>query len=597
MDYFKIFLEKISTLPNNVPKEQYHYFVFTNYVFILAFFSHLFLLITFTLLGIPSLVFFNIGSCILFILALAGNFRGYILFSTCLGTLEIVSHAIFCVYILGWNSGFQYYILGLVISFLSAPWQRNKLKITLVVITGVTYISLNYYSQLQQPIKVLEPLLLNAFNIVNLLMFIFVIALSNYASDDAVAKAEAKLDEALEQIKLSKLETEKKNLELDSALETLKVSQQETERKNLELEKKNEELANKNRELSQSYKRANQIFSALSEALPGTVLDGKYQIETRIGSGGFGAVYRAVHLTTKRIVAAKIFQPLAGNATVEGLERFQLEAILACKVHHPNAVEIIDSGISSNGIAYIIMELLNGYPLTNELRRKGRLSAKRCTEIIVPVCDVLAKAHSEGIIHRDIKPDNIFLHQEDGVEIVKVVDFGIAKLQRETQSFDQNSITATGEILGTPTYMSPERLLNKDFDGKADVYSVGIVLYQMLCGETPFKSSDIWTTIRMQVSEDPTPLREINSEVSQEVQAVVLAALKKDPDERPTAKELAQELSIASGIEIRATESGSIKLLNVFVGMTLEEAEKKEKLLEDVTRKITVPLKKDTKAN
>ena len=574
--YFNLFLEKISTLPSNVSKEQYHYFVFTNYVFILAFLAHSALLATFAILNITPLAIFNIGSCLLFILAILANFRGHILFSTCLGTFEIIAHAIFCVYILGWNSGFQYYILGLVITFPSAPLKNTKLKASLVIIVAAIYILLNYYSQVFQPIRALEPLLLNIFNIVNLLMFILVISLSNVASDEAVMKAEAKLE---------------------TALGTLKLSQEETEKKNLQLEKKNAELADKNKELSQSYKRANQIFSALSEALPGTVLDGKYQIEVKIGSGGFGTVYRAIHLTTKRVVAAKVFQPLAGNATVEGLERFQLEAILACKVHHPNAVEIIDSGVSSNGIAYIIMELLNGYGLSNELRQKRVLPARRCAEIIVPICDVLAKAHASGIVHRDIKPDNIFLHQEEGIEIVKVVDFGIAKLQRETQSFDQHSITATGEILGTPTYMSPERLLNKEFDGKADVYSLGVMLYQMLCGEPPFRSPDVWTTIRMQVSDEPRPLREINPKVSPEVQTVVLAALRKDPATRPTAKELAQELSIASGVELRATESGSIKILNMFTGMTLEERKEEEKQLEDITRKVTVPVNKDTKAN
>src|SRR5262249_36060406 len=158
------------------------------------------------------------------------------------------------------------------------------------------------------------------------------------------------------------------------------------------------------------------------------------------------------------------------------------------RVNHPNAVSVLDSGVSAEGIAYLVMELLEGRSLTEELREKGVLPPARCAEILMPVCDVLTKAHASGIVHRDIKPDNIYLNRTAVGEVVKVVDFGIAKLMDDTGGQNNESLTVTGGLLGTPTYMAPERLENKPYDGKADVYSLGIMLYRMLAGRVPFQS-------------------------------------------------------------------------------------------------------------
>lgn len=560
--YLKYLHEKLSSYSENTPREYYHYLVLTNYIFILALFAHFALLITFSLLGIIPLALVNIASCIIFLYCIAANLRANIILSNSLAAFELITHAVICVYALGWNSGFQYYILGLVVAFFDAPWKSNTLKIFLAALVTSIYIALNYYSQSHAPARNLEPLLLNIFNLVNLLIFIFVISLAIFASDKAVVKAESKLASAIEKIKLS---------------------QEETEKKNTELAKKNQELADKNKELTESYKRSSLIFSALSEALPGTVLDEKYQLEKKIGSGGFGAVYQALHVATKRPVAVKIFQPMSGHATVEGLERFQLEAILACRINHPNAVEVLDSGVSSTGIAYIVMELLKGHSLSDEIREKVKLTTNRCAEILIPICDVLAKAHANNIIHRDIKPDNIFLHNKEGFEVIKVVDFGIAKLQAKSESLDIHTITGTGELLGTPTYMSPERLLNKDFDGKADSYSLGVMLYQMLCGQVPFRGNDVWSTIRMQLNDEPQSMQKLNPKVSPEIEAVVLKAMKKDPNERITIKQLAEEFSIASGIELSSSESGSLRIASAF-DQDLTEVSSED----ETVRKITV---------
>lgn len=334
--------------------------------------------------------------------------------------------------------------------------------------------------------------------------------------------------------------------ELAKALDEVKVSQKETEKKN--------------QELLESQQRADRIFSALAEALPGTVLDGKYLLEEKIGLGGFGVVYRGTHLAMQRPIAVKVFKPAPGNDSAESLERFQQEAVSACRINHLNAVSVLDSGISAEGIAYLVMELLQGHSLTQEMRKYGKLSAKRCAEILIPVCEVLSKAHQSGIIHRDIKPDNIFLHQGKDGEVVKVVDFGIAKLTENSQSIEMKNLTVTGGIVGTPAYMSPERLTANSYDGKADVYSVGVLLYEMLSGQVPFpsKGESLVTLIVAHLTQAPPPLRKFNSTVSDKLEAVVLEALEKDPKNRPTAKELAQSISEIVEYEPRTSIISSV---------------------------------------
>ncbi|MEW6210164.1 MAG: protein kinase [Acidobacteriota bacterium] len=304
-----------------------------------------------------------------------------------------------------------------------------------------------------------------------------------------------------------------------------------------ELARQNQELMRRNEELMAARKRTELVFSALAEALPGTVLDDKYHLEHKIGSGGFGAVYHALHRGLNRPVAVKVFRPMHGNDSPEGLERFQREGISASRINHPNAVAILDCGISSAGIAYLVMELLEGKTLTDEMEEKERLTVARSIEIITPVCDVLAEAHRLGIIHRDIKPDNIFLHQSRDGEIVKVVDFGLAKVL-DAENVDR-AMTMAGKIVGTPVYTAPERFFDKPYDGRADVYSLGIVMYEMLTGRVPFQPVEggIYAVAVMHLTKEPQPLRELNSDIPEEVEAVVMKALVKDAENRPTAEE------------------------------------------------------------
>lgn len=334
----------------------------------------------------------------------------------------------------------------------------------------------------------------------------------------------------------------------------VKVDERTTEitKKNDLLKSKNDELEKKNIELIASNKRADRIFSALAQALPGTVLDNKYRLDEKIGAGGFGAVYRATNLIIQRPVAIKIFKPSPGNDSAIGLERFQQEAVSACRVNHPNAVAVLDSGISTDGIAYLVMELLEGHTLTSEISLKGALPIMRVAEIVLSICNVLHKAHSVGIVHRDIKPDNIFINKTADGEIIKVVDFGIAKLMEEHRDEHQVDLTAPGGIIGTPGYMAPERILQNAYDGRSDIYSLGIMIYEMLIGVPPFKQETSVAVMMMaHINELPPPLHTIDPDIDPAISEIVSRVLAKDPAQRFTAREMAEQLAQALKIEVK----------------------------------------------
>ena len=289
--------------------------------------------------------------------------------------------------------------------------------------------------------------------------------------------------------------------------------------------------------------------AAVAEVKTAAVLAGKYRIEAKLGSGAFGVVYRATHMALDHPVAVKILQHnvLLSDDRSDALARFRREGISTCRVNHPNAVTVIDFGVTDNGVAYLVMELLEGKTLGESLKETGTLSPGRCLEILAPICSVLEEAHASGVVHRDIKPANIFLHGVRGEEIVKVLDFGIAKLVGSA-SDEHATMTMEGTMLGTPAYMAPERVSNKPYDGRADVYSVGVMLYQMLVGHPPFKAQDPVALAVQQMNATPPPPRDINPDVPPAVEAVVLESLVKDPEMRPTAALLAQRFAAAVAI-------------------------------------------------
>ncbi len=282
----------------------------------------------------------------------------------------------------------------------------------------------------------------------------------------------------------------------------------------------------------------------VAEIEPGVVVAGKYRLDKLIGAGTFGAVYRAVHVELDREVAVKVLQPSV-TANEESLKRFRQEGIAACRVQHPNAVAVSDFGVTETGVAYLVMELLTGKPLVDELTRGSKLTPGRCLEIVEPVCDVLAEAHDAGLVHRDIKPENIFLHSTARGEEVKVCHCGSARLVGE--SVTQQNLTAEGWVLGTPAYMAPERITPADLDGKADVYSLGVMLFEMLTGRRPFlaQNRDPMSMIMMHVNTEAPTLRSVDPQAPAELEEVVAAAIRKQPEQRPDARELATSLRAA----------------------------------------------------
>lgn len=277
------------------------------------------------------------------------------------------------------------------------------------------------------------------------------------------------------------------------------------------------------------------------DPLSGRTIEGKYRIDGVIGAGGMGAVYRATRLLIGDEVAIKILHteriadPHAG-------ERFRREAQAAARLKHPNAVSIYDFGVSSDGLQYLVMELVEGQSLRQLIRQQGPLSVSLVAQIAAQVCEALDEAHRQHIVHRDVKPDNIILNRTAAGLRVKVLDFGIAKLRDDTASH----LTQTGSVMGTPHYMSPEQCLGEELDSRADIYSIGIVLYEMLCGRVPFESPTATAVVVQHVNQMPAPLRSINPSVPPEVESVVLRALQKRPEARQqTAGALAKELAAA----------------------------------------------------
>ena len=278
----------------------------------------------------------------------------------------------------------------------------------------------------------------------------------------------------------------------------------------------------------------------LGELEPGVTLAGKYRLVEKIGSGTFGAVYKALHQDLDHQIAIKILQPSV-TATDVSVKRFRQEGVAACRVRHPNAVTIFDSGVTSGRVAFLAMELLEGRDLTEELKATGgRLSPVRANQILQPVCAVLAEAHSQGLVHRDIKPENVFLHRTAREEVVKVLDFGIAKLVGEATI--QENLTAEGWILGTPAYIAPERLANNSYDGRSDVYSLGVMMFEMLTGRRPFRTlnNDPMSLISQQISKQPPSLRSIHPDLPRELETPIVRAMAKDPERRPDAKAFAR---------------------------------------------------------
>src|SRR2546425_3928724 len=302
---------------------------------------------------------------------------------------------------------------------------------------------------------------------------------------------------------------------------------------------------------------------ALRDSLRGDlVLDGRYKLECRLGHGGMGIVYKATHVFLKSTHAVKVILPdLVGNDPMLGT-RFRQEAMVAASIVHRNIVRVTDFGMAKGAMPYLIMEFLQGKSLYDFLQQHGRLSVRLALEIMEPIAAGVGAAHRQTIIHRDLKPLNIFI--QEGLPLdegIKVLDFGLAKIKSEDLlgSFVQ---ARTTNLMGSPHYMAPEQWSEGAPDARADIYSLAVILYEMLAGEPPFNAQSMPEIMKKHLMDRPTPLSQRGVRVSTALEAAICHALEKDPQKRPASAEtFMTELHEAVGVEDDVGASGFEKTL------------------------------------
>jgi serine/threonine-protein kinase len=273
---------------------------------------------------------------------------------------------------------------------------------------------------------------------------------------------------------------------------------------------------------------ASALSRILDKLAPGSVFAEKYEIAEALGSGGMSTVYKAQHLFLDKVVAIKLLnQQLASDA--KAVQRFQVEAKAAFDLNHPNLLGVYDFGMSRDGQAYIVMDYLEGESLADIIHREKCVGLVRALPIFLDVCKGLTYAHEQGVLHRDIKPSNIMLVKgPNGRDLAKIVDFGLAKV------YDENAmkLTQTGEIFGSPLYMSPEQCRGMVLDNRSDLYSLGVLMYETLAGHAPIVGNGVYETFRKKMSDTPPPF-EPSLMVPDWLAQLIFCLLRCEPKERP----------------------------------------------------------------
>ncbi len=273
----------------------------------------------------------------------------------------------------------------------------------------------------------------------------------------------------------------------------------------------------------------------IDDPLIGVTLVDRYQIVRRIGEGGMGAVYEARHTVIGKRVAVKVLLEKFLEKT-ELVARLLQEARLASSIGHENIVDVTDFGTTSDGRSFVVMEFLDGESLAQLVMRDAPLPIERALRIARQVASALHAAHDKGIVHRDVKPENVYLVRRGELDFVKVVDFGVSKAVRtRDDGIEGLRLTHTGMVLGTPLYMSPEQARGgEDIDSRADVWAVGVMLYECLTGEVPFRANNYLGVISQVLTREPPPPSKLRPElgIPMAVEAVVMRALEKDRDRR-----------------------------------------------------------------
>ncbi len=270
----------------------------------------------------------------------------------------------------------------------------------------------------------------------------------------------------------------------------------------------------------------------------GTVIRGKYRVLAKVGEGGMGAVYKALHLRFNELRALKVISAVLASDS-NFVKRFEKEAVLTRRLEHPNAVRVDDIDEAEDGRPFIVMEYIEGWNLKRVIQQEGTLPVPRVVAIIRQVASALGAAHALGMIHRDIKPENIVLVQTPRGEQAKVLDFGIARI-REARAgqIGGPTLTETGVIIGSPPYMSPEQAMgmkSDQLDARSDLYSLGVVMYQMLTGTLPLKADTTMSMLMAHIQTPPIPIRQARPDlpISDSVATLVMSLLGKKPESRP----------------------------------------------------------------
>ncbi len=290
------------------------------------------------------------------------------------------------------------------------------------------------------------------------------------------------------------------------------------------------------------------------------VLEGKYHLECRLGQGGMGIVYKARHAYLKTQLAIKVILPdLVGNDP-QLVTRFRQEALAAAAIRHQNVVSVTDYGVIDGSLPFLVMEYVEGEALHDVLAREQSLSPEQAFDLMAAVCAGVGAAHHQGIVHRDLKPLNIMICSDkpDMSQAVKILDFGLAKIKSGELlgSFVQAQTTG---LMGSPYYMAPEQWADEEPDSRADIYSLGVMFYQMLAGDVPFKGSSIPAIMKKHISDPAPTLADAGVHVSPEIEQALKHALEKDPDKRtPSVEAFISELraAIHPGSQMIHTTSG-----------------------------------------
>lgn len=303
----------------------------------------------------------------------------------------------------------------------------------------------------------------------------------------------------------------------------------------------------------------------------GDVLVGKYRIECVLGEGGMGIVLRATHIDLGCRVAIKVMRPELANDEAS-VSRFLIEAQAAACIRSEYVARVLDVGRLDNGAPFLVLEHLEGRDLSQVLVQRGHLASHVAVDFVLQACQALSEAHGAGIVHRDLKPENLFVaSRADGTPIIKVLDFGISK--RLTRESREAARTNPSELLGSPLYMAPEQMRGGvEVDARADIWSLGVVLYELCTGQSPFFGETIPSICARVIGIEPTPPSQLNDSIPERLEQIILRCLRKDREERPAnVAQLAGELAEFGSADAAAYASSALRVLtNVRTEPTFE---------------------------